>query len=149
MCVSGYPIVIGLMKANGLKVDTSFCPAAPLIGDISSVKDAAKLDFSGLPITSLPEGVFDLSLKSLDIGYCKKLPLDVIDTICQKMPQLESLRLAALEMTTLPKEIGSLQKLEKLILWNCSSLKSLPSEIGNLQSLTELNCGNCSSLKSK
>jgi len=50
--LEGYPIVIGLMKANGLKVGTTDCPLAQLIGDISTVKDATKLDFSGLPITS-------------------------------------------------------------------------------------------------
>ena len=49
--------------------------------------------------TGLPEGVFELPLKSLNIGFCKKLPLDVIDTICQKLPQLESLDLSKLEMT--------------------------------------------------
>ena len=48
--------------------------------------------------SGLPEDLFNLPLKSLDIGYCKKLPLDVIDTICQKMPQLESLDLSGLEM---------------------------------------------------
>ena len=51
MC-PGYPIVIGLMKANGVKVNTYNCPPAQLIGDINTVKDATKLDFSGLPITS-------------------------------------------------------------------------------------------------
>ena len=49
--------------------------------------------------TGLPEGVFELPLKSLNIGGCKKLPLDVIDTICQKLPQMESLGLSSLEMT--------------------------------------------------
>ena len=48
----------------------------------------------------LPEGIFDLLLKSLNIGRCEKLPLDVIDTICQKMSQLESLDLSWLEMTS-------------------------------------------------
>ena len=47
----------------------------------------------------LPGDLFNLSLKSLDISFCKKLPLDVIDTICQKLPQLESLGLGGLEMT--------------------------------------------------
>ena len=50
-------------------------------------------------ITGLPEDLFNLPLKSLSIGYCKKLPLDVIDTICQKLPQLESLGLSGLQMT--------------------------------------------------
>ena len=50
MC-PGYPIVIGLMKANGVKVNTNNCPPVQLIGDINTVKDATKLDFSGLPIT--------------------------------------------------------------------------------------------------
>ena len=49
--------------------------------------------------TGIPEGVFELPLKSLKIGFCKKLPLDVIDTICQKLPQLESLVLSGLGMT--------------------------------------------------
>ena len=52
-----------------------------------------------MSFTGLPEGVFKLPLKSLNIGYCEKLPLDVIDTICQKLPQLESLDLSGLEMT--------------------------------------------------
>ena len=47
----------------------------------------------------LPKGFFDLPLTSLDIGECKKLPIEVIDAICQKMPQLESLVLNKLEMT--------------------------------------------------
>ena len=46
----------------------------------------------------IPEDLFSLPLKSLNIGSCTKLPLDVIDTICQKMPQLESLDLSGLEM---------------------------------------------------
>ena len=49
--------------------------------------------------TGIPEGFFELPLKSLNIDYCNKLPLDVIDTICQKLPQLESLDLSGLEMT--------------------------------------------------
>ena len=49
--------------------------------------------------TGIPEGVFELPLKSLNIGACKKLPLDVIDTICQKLPQLEELYLYQLDMT--------------------------------------------------
>jgi len=100
-----------------------------------------ELDLSSSGIRSLPEGVFDLTLKSLDIGNCKKLPLDVIDTICQKMPQLEVLALAGLKMTTLPKEIGSLQKLERLYLDSCSSLEAIPDEISKLQNLKDLNLG--------
>merc|ERR1712159_346866 len=57
------------------------------------------LNLTGAKITSLPENLFNLPLKSLNIGSCKKLPLDVIDTICQKMPLLESLGLGGLEMT--------------------------------------------------
>ena len=57
----GYPIAIGLMKANGLKVETAYCPTAQLIGDISTVKDATKLDFSGLPI----EGKYKPTLCSM------------------------------------------------------------------------------------
>ena len=49
---AGYPIVIGLMKANGLKVNMYGTPPAQLIGDISNMNDATKLDFSELPITS-------------------------------------------------------------------------------------------------
>ena len=48
----------------------------------------------------LPEGLFDLPLKSLNIGNSEKLPLDVIFTICQKMSQLQSLDLSYLEMTS-------------------------------------------------
>ena len=47
----------------------------------------------------LPEGVFELPLKSLNIGSCEKLPLDVIHTICQKLLQLEELCLYGLKMT--------------------------------------------------
>ena len=67
----------------------------------------------------------------------------MIDTICQKMPQLESLDLSGLEMTgkwlwfhvapmlhsdvitisALPKEIGNLQVLEKLVLGGCRKLE--------------------------
>ena len=53
----------------------------------------------------LPEDLFDLPLKSLNIGYCKKLPLDVIDTICQKLPQLEELYLYELEMAVDPTKL--------------------------------------------
>merc|ERR1719439_271093 len=70
----------------------------------------------------LPEGVFELPLKSLYIGYCKKLPLDVIDTICQKLPQLESLDLSGLEMTALPPSIGDCKSLTSLDLSYCRSL---------------------------
>ena len=49
--------------------------------------------------TGLPEGVFELPLKSLNIGYCEKLPLNAIDTICQKLTQLEELYLYGLKMT--------------------------------------------------
>ena len=51
-------------------------------------------------ILGLPESLFDLPLKSLDIGRCKKLPLDAIDTICKKLTQLETFGLAGLEMTS-------------------------------------------------
>ena len=51
-------------------------------------------------MVGLPEGVFTLPLKSLDIGCCTKLPIEVIGTICQKMHQLELLGLAGLEMTS-------------------------------------------------
>ena len=90
---AGHPIVIGLMKANGLKVSTFRCPAAQLIGDINTVKDATKLDFSGLPITSewrhvhvLPMLQSDViiialipsigdctALTALNLGYCRSL----------------------------------------------------------------------------
>merc|ERR1719439_528203 len=72
----------------------------------------------------LPEGVFELPLKSLNIGACKKLPLDVIDTICQKLPQLEELYLYHLDMTALPPSIGDCTALTSLNLHLCQQLKS-------------------------
>ena len=81
------------MKANGLNVTTLGCPPAPLIGDISTVEDATKLDFSGLPITSewrhfhvLPMLQSDVIVIGLppSIGDCKSLTsLDLRD--CQNL----------------------------------------------------------------
>jgi len=84
------------------------------------------------------------------------------------MLHLTSLSLIPLRISALPKEIGNLQKLEKVRLNDCSCLggkyepalcsthatpdviiTGLPNEIGNLQSLTELSCWGCASLKSK
>ena len=45
--------MVGLMKANGLEVNLYDNPAAQLVGDINSVKDATSLDFSDLPITGM------------------------------------------------------------------------------------------------
>merc|ERR1712137_958707 len=119
-----------------------------LPNEIGNLQSLAKLYCGGCSsLQSLPEGIFDLLLKSLNISICNQLPLDVIGTICQKMPQLESLDLSGLEMTALPKEIGELSKLKTLALFNCQSLGGLPNEIGNLQSLAKLYCGGCSSLQ--
>merc|ERR1711865_1022272 len=56
---------IGVLKARGCNVDTSYCPAATLGGDIATVKDETTLDFSGLRITGLPKS----------LGECKALTL--------------------------------------------------------------------------
>jgi len=44
------------------------------------------------------------------------------------------------QLTTLPSEIGNLQKLKKLYLWQ-NQLTTLPEEIKNLQNLKELYLG--------
>ena len=65
----------------------------------NSLYVAPMLQKADVTISGLPEDLFNLPLKSLNIGYCKELPLDVIDTICQTMPQLASFDLSGLEMT--------------------------------------------------
>ena len=70
--MAGYPIVIALMKANGLNVKAHGCPLAQLTGDISAVKDATNLDFSGLPITSIPDEISKLqNLQTLSLRSTK------------------------------------------------------------------------------
>merc|ERR1719399_644448 len=112
------------------------------IGKLQNLKD---LNLYGTAITGLPEGVFELPLKSLNIGNCKKLPLDVIDTICQKLSQLESLDLSGLEMTALPPSIGDCTALTSLNLRSCKQLKSLPEGVFELP-LKFLNIGYCKKL---
>jgi Leucine-rich repeat (LRR) protein len=48
--------------------------------------------------------------------------------------------------TRLPAEIGGLSNLKRLILSECSELKSLPAEIENLKALEDLDLSNCRSL---
>ena len=60
----------------------------------------------------------------------------------------ESLRFDHTSLTSLPKEIGELKKLQHLSFVFCLHLQSLPESIGNLTSLQSLNLSNCRILKS-
>jgi len=127
----------GPCKHCGKAKEEHLIPALPpSIGDCKSLTSLnMERCFS---LQSLPEGVFELPLKSLNIGGCKKLPLDVIDTICQKLPQLEELYLYELDMTAIPDEISKLQNLTDLD-FQGTAITAVPDSISKLQNLKELN----------
>ncbi|EKO61529.1 leucine rich repeat protein [Leptospira kirschneri str. H2] len=64
------------------------------------------------------------------------------------MKRLQELYLRNNQLTTLPNEIGKLQKLEKLYLKN-NQFITFPKEIGKLQKLNTLNLDDIPALKSQ
>lgn len=73
--------------------------------------------------------------KKLRIGVCylKKVPPSI-----HQLVNLETLDISNNQLTTLPKEIGTLKNLKHLNLRNNRLLKVLPSEIGSLEQLEYL-----------
>merc|ERR1712137_212745 len=129
------------------KMDLSGNVMEGLPNTIGGLGQLQTLDLSGgEKLTALPSTLYKLPLKKLDIGYCKKLPLDTVEHICQHLTQLEELDLRGLEITELPNTIGQLGSLQILNLSYCSKLTELPNTIGQLGSLQRLDLQWCEKL---
>jgi Leucine-rich repeat (LRR) protein len=112
-----YPFVLGKMKAMGCHV-TAGATLAELIGDIAMVQDVTSLDYSGLPLTGLPENPGGLEhlhglLRTLNLNNCGSL-------------------------ASLPGSIGACSSLTSLNLRYCVKLEGLPDAMSSCQALTEL-----------
>jgi hypothetical protein len=81
--------------------------------------------------------------RNLSLLFCEDA--SVGDWTSQTPQAIGNILCDALE--TLPREIGNLQSLQRLILRHCASLASLPHAIGNLQNLAELEVSGCFTLR--
>lgn len=78
---------------------------------------------------SKPDSVYRLRLK----GRMEEVPVEVFTAF----PNLHELNLSRMRLKALPKEIGLLKNVKRLIA-DRNRLKSLPPEIGGMESLQEL-----------
>jgi Leucine-rich repeat (LRR) protein len=111
-----------------------------------------ELDLGGLNLCDVPEEVFALTqLKRFYMGRertggsaptslgggARNRLATINPRLFTSLTKLETLDLAANELTSLPIEVASLQALEALFLGS-NALASLPEEIGSLQYLSQL-----------
>ena len=73
------PLAIGVLKANGCEVNLADNKGFTLSSDISAVKDATKLDFSGCDLSGACKGMtrhtltkMKLCLRSRAQGRCRR-----------------------------------------------------------------------------
>jgi len=143
-----YPLTIGVLKARGCNVDTAFCPAATLSGDIATVKDETQLDFSSLPITGLHDSLGECkALTSLNLERCEKLENR---WYCEDGSSRTNL-LPGQNPWDDPIESGHFQD---DICQHCNNdrkdhklVPGLPESLGECKALTSLNLERCEKLK--
>eukprot|EP00954_Amorphochlora_amoebiformis_P009950 779091-Amorphochlora_amoeboformis.AAC.1 len=114
--------------------------------DISLLTRLHTLDVQNCDLNGFPLEVLHVSgLRVLDLSYNEKissLPDDL-----KSLSTLRDLRLNGLsQLTALPKSIEGLASLEKLSL-RCCGLSTLPREIGQLNNLREIDLFNNTKLK--
>jgi internalin A len=96
---------------------------------------ATKLYLSGLKLTTVPEGIGQLS--NLERLYLDRNQLTSIPPELGNLINLTALVLSNNQLVSIPPELGNLVNLKILILYE-NQLTSLPKELGNLVNLEEL-----------
>ncbi|KAI4296999.1 hypothetical protein L6164_036911 [Bauhinia variegata] len=89
-------------------------------------------------LTSLKSSIHLSSLRYLSLGHCSRLKEFSVTS-----ENMIDLNLASTAINELPSSIGSLNKLESLLLDGCKSLKNLPSNLANMKSLRSLRIHGC------
>ncbi|XP_074338646.1 disease resistance protein Roq1-like isoform X2 [Apium graveolens] len=115
----------------------------PSIGNLVSL---VKLNLMGcLKLKCLPGSICNLTaLEHLDLNRCL-----ILEGLPSGLGNMKSLMLLSAENTalkSLPKSIGHLSELSKLLLHNCKKLRNLPRNICNLRALECLDVNYCSNL---
>jgi Leucine-rich repeat (LRR) protein len=98
---------------------------------ISALKNLTKLSFYKNQLKSLPDDLFDLNLKVIDLYYND---LEVIPSEIGNLTDLEILFLAHNKIYSLPESIGELTNLDELYLHH-NRLSVLPGSLSQLNKL--------------
>lgn len=100
------------------------------------------LKMTSMPIEDVPAQVFKLKkLRELELV---DLPIEKLSSAIQGLTDLKSLRvLHCADLEELPEEVGQLEKLTTLQLWN-SGFRQLPSQITSLSKLQTLDISDTS-----
>jgi len=94
-------------------------------------------------LESLPDGLWQLDIKDLNLSDCKSLDMDsTLEKIALNFKNIEKLNIAGTNVTVLTEAIGDLKSLTVLDV-SYTFIKELPGGIGeltNLKSLTMYGC---------
>lgn len=97
------------------------------------------IEIYGLPIEDLPQQIYQVeNLRYLRIDCNSFSCMKSLSSNISKFSNLEILIITKSALTTLPKEIGKLGNLKKLIVAGGGQLGSVPTELSNLDKLEEL-----------
>ena len=97
------------------------------------------IEIYGLPIEDLPQQIYQVeNLRYLRIDCNSFSCMKSLSSNISKFSNLETLIITKSALTTLPKEIGKLGNLKKLIVAGGGQLGSVPTELSNLDKLEEL-----------
>ena len=109
------PLAIGQLKANGCKVDLYGNKGFTLSSDISAVKDATNLDFSGYFLSGACAGMTYRARKRIEKQITRA------GTLPMMPPSLEVLNMYDAGKFTggIPSEWGSLTNLKSLDMYDC------------------------------
>eukprot|EP01018_Ginkgo_biloba_P016094 Gb_37038 [translate_table: standard] len=105
--------------------------------------------FTALPLVKTPrlrisKKKFALRTLMLSASNLDSIPSDSL----KKFPLLRVLDVSRTKITSLPKSVGRLKRLEHLNASHCTQLKRLPDEIGKLECLRHLDLTSCCKMES-